>query len=200
VNDFKRIAFFDFDGTITSKDTLTEVIKFQKGNFSFYIGILLNTPWLIVHRLGLISNDAAKQRLLKYFFGGMKAEDFQRKCDDFASTRLTRLIRPEALEEIRKLKAENTEIVIVSASAENWIGAWSDSLLLKLVSTSLEVKDGRMTGRIEGKNCYGQEKVRRIRERWNLDEFGEIYAYGDSASDKPMLALATKSFYKPFTP
>jgi HAD superfamily phosphoserine phosphatase-like hydrolase len=104
------------------------------------------------------------------------------------------------LGEIRKLKAENTEIVIVSASAGNWISAWSDSLLLKLVSTSLEIKDGRMTGRIEGKNCHGQEKVRRIREKWNLDEFGEIYAYGDSEADKPMLALATKSFYKPFTP
>ena len=200
MNDFKRIAFFDFDGTITSKDTLTEVIKFQKGNFSFYIGILLNMPWLIGYKLGLIPNDAAKQRLLKYFFGGMEAEDFQRKCDDFASTRLTRLIRSEALGEIRKLKAENTEIVIVSASAGNWISAWSDSLLLKLVSTSLEIKDGRMTGRIEGKNCHGQEKVRRIREKWNLDEFGEIYAYGDSEADKPMLALATKSFYKPFTP
>jgi len=138
--------------------------------------------------------------LLKYFFGGMKEEIFQENCNVFAATRLTRLIRPEALREISKLKAGNTEIVIVSASAANWIRKWSDTLLLELVSTSLEIKSGMITGRIEGKNCQGQEKVRRILERWNLEDFDEIYAYGDSEADKPMLALATKSFYKPFRP
>lgn len=200
MNDFKRIAFFDFDGTITSKDTLMEIIKFQKGYFSFYTGFLLNMPWLLGYKLGFIQNDAAKQRLLKYFFGGMKEEVFQRNCDAFASTKLTCLIRPEALKEINSLKTDNTEVVIVSASADNWIRKWSDSLLLELVSTSLEIKNGRITGRIKGRNCHGVEKVRRIRERWNLDEFEEIYAYGDSEADGPMLALATKSFYKPFIP
>ena len=200
MNDFKRIAFFDFDGTITSKDTLIEIIKFQKGNLSFYIGCFLNLPWLLGYKLGFIPNDTAKQKLLKYFFGGMKKEIFQENCDAFAATRLIHLIRPEALQEISKLKAGNTEIVIVSASAANWIRKWSDSLLLELVSTTLEIKSGMITGRIEGKNCQGQEKVRRILERWNLADFDEIYAYGDSEADKPMLALATKSFYKPFKP
>jgi HAD superfamily hydrolase (TIGR01490 family) len=198
VNDFKRIAFFDFDGTITSRDTFMEIIKFQQGDFSFYIGILLNLPWLLGYKFGFIPNDTAKQRLLKYFFGGMKEEIFQKSCDAFAATRLSRLIRREALEEISKLKTNNTEIVIVSASAANWIRKWSDSLSLELVSTSLEIKGGVITGRIDGKNCYGEEKVRRIQERWNLSDFGEIYAYGDSDADKPMLSLATKSFYKPF--
>jgi phosphatidylglycerophosphatase C len=200
VNDFKRIAFFDFDGTITSKDTLMVFIRFQKGNLSFYTGILLNLPWLLGNKLGFIPNDTAKQRLLKYFFGGMKEEVFQESCDVFAATRLTRLIRPQAVQEISKLKTDNTEIVIVSASAANWIRKWSDSLSLELVSTSLEIESGLITGRIEGKNCQGEEKVRRIQERWNLSDFDEIYAYGDSEADKPMLALATKSFYKPFKP
>ena len=200
MNDIKRIAFFDFDGTITSKDTLPEIIKFQKGNLSFYIGILLHLPWLLGYKLGLVSNDAAKQKLLQYFFGGMREEVFQENCDAFASTRLGHLIRPEALREIGRLKTDNTEIVVVSASAGRWIRKWSDSLELELISTSLEIKSGRITGRIEGINCHGREKVRRIRERWNLEEFDEVYAYGDSEADKPMLALATKSFYKPFVP
>ena len=198
MNDMKRIAFFDFDGTITSKDTLPEIIKFQKGILSFYTGILLHLPWLLGYKLGLISNDTAKQKLLKYFFGGMQEEVFQQNCDAFASTRLDRLIRPEALQEIGKLKTDNTEIVVVSASAGCWIRKWSDLHRLELVSTSLEIKTGRITGRIAGINCHGQEKVRRIRERWNLEEFDEVYAYGDTKADKPMLALATKSFYKPF--
>ncbi len=35
-------------------------------------------------------------------------------------------------------------------------------------------------------------------EHWNLKEYEEIYVYGDSSGDKPMMELATKSFYKPF--
>lgn len=198
MSDCKKIAFFDFDGTITTKDTLLEIIRFQKGTLSYYTGFLLHAPWLLAYKLKLIPNDTAKQQILKYFFGGMKEQDFQRACDAFAETRLPHLIRPGALKEIGKLKATGVEMVIVSASAGNWIRKWSDSLSLELVSTTLEIKDGLLTGRIKGKNCRGEEKVRRIIAKWNLNEYAEVYAYGDSGGDKPMLALATKSFYKPF--
>ena len=198
MSDCKKIAFFDFDGTITRKDTLLEVIRFQKGRCSFYKGFLWTGPTLIAYKLKLISNELAKQKILKYFFAGMEESVFQNACDGFAETRLPALVRTGALNEISKLKAAGVEVVIVSASAGNWIRQWSDSLSLELISTSLEIMNGRITGRLKGRNCYGAEKVRRIRERWNLDEFGEIYAYGDTEGDRPMLALATKSYYKPF--
>ena len=57
-----------------------------------------------------------------------------------------------------------------------------------------EVSDGRC----DGDNCHGQEKVRRIKEAYPLDQYREIYAYGDTGGDRPMLGLATHSFYKPF--
>ena len=75
---------------------------------------------------------------------------------------------------------------------------WANHLSLKLIATRLEVKNGKITGGIEGRNCRGEQKVVCILEQWNLDEYNEIYAYGNSPDDKPMLALATKSFYKPF--
>ncbi|MFI5125150.1 MAG: HAD-IB family hydrolase [Chitinophagales bacterium] len=198
MSDCKKIAFFDFDGTITTKDTLLEVIQFQKGKYSFYRGFLWHAPWLIAYKLKLISNELVKQKILKYFFGGMEESVFQNACDGFAEAKLPTLIRAGALNEIRKLKAAGVEVVIVSASAGNWIRKWSDTLSLELVSTSLEIVNGRITGRLKGKNCHGAEKVRRIRERWNLNEFGEVYAYGDTQGDQPMLSLATKSYYKPF--
>ena len=123
---------------------------------------------------------------------------FQEKCDAFASRDLPSLIRPGALEEIKKLQAENVEIVIVSASADNWISGWTKNMQVKLIATSLEVNRGHLTGNILGQNCHGEEKVRRIRAAYDLSLYGEIYAYGDSSGDRPMLALATKAFYKPF--
>ncbi len=194
----EKIAFFDFDGTITTKDTLLEIIKFQKGTAAFYFGFALHSPWLIAYKAGLLRNDLAKQKILRYFFRGMPLTAFQQRCDEFAGKRLPHLLRPGALEEIETLKASGFKLVLVSASAGNWIRRWAEPLGFEMVSTILEIKDGKLTGNIEGENCHGQEKVRRIRERWNLDSFREILAFGDSEGDKPMLALATRSFYKPF--
>ena len=194
----KKIAFFDFDGTITTKDTLLEVIKFQKGKMAFYTGFLLNTPWLIAYKLNLIPNDQAKQKILTYFFAGTAERVFQEKCDLFADRKLPELIRPAALTEIEQLRTRGFEMVVISASAGNWIRNWTNRLSLKLIATKLEVENGLITGGIEGKNCHGEQKVACIREQWNLSEYKEIFVYGDSSGDKPMLALATKSFYKPF--
>ncbi len=194
----RKIAFFDFDGTITTKDTLLEIIKFQKGKTAFYTGFLLNAPWLIAYKLKLVPNERAKQNILTYFFAGMTELVFQDKCDLFADRKLPGLIRPGALAEIEQLRTRGFEIVVISASAGNWLRKWTNRLSLRLIATKLEIKNGLITGRIEGKNCQGEQKVTCIREQWKLTEFEEIYAYGDSPGDKAMLALATKSFYKPF--
>jgi phosphatidylglycerophosphatase C len=194
----KKIAFLDFDGTITTKDTLPEIIKFQKGKAAFYTGLFLLSPWIIAYKLNLYSNDRAKQKILTYFFAGMPEFVFQEKCDLFADAALPALIRPAAILEIERLRTEGFEIAVVSASAGNWIRKWSDRFSLKLTVTKLEINNGMVTGKIEGRNCQGEQKVVRIREQWNLSEYGEIYVYGNSSGDKQMMALATKSFYKPF--
>jgi phosphatidylglycerophosphatase C len=194
----RKIAFFDFDGTITKKDTLLELIKFQKGKAGFYAGFLLYSPVLLAYKTGIISNDRAKQEILKFFFGGMPVALFQDKCDAFVREALPALIRPGALTEIDRLKNEEVEIVVVSASAGNWLSQWVNGQGLELISTVLETKNGLVTGRIEGKNCHGEEKVRRIHASRDLSRYDDIYAYGDSAGDKPMLSLATRAYYKPF--
>jgi HAD superfamily phosphoserine phosphatase-like hydrolase len=96
------------------------------------------------------------------------------------------------------LKTAGFEIVVVSASADSWIKQWCDKFGLQLIASKLKLVGGKITGLLDGENCNGAEKVRRIRERYDLTEFSEIYCYGDSAGDKEMLAIATKSFFKPF--
>jgi phosphatidylglycerophosphatase C len=194
----RKIAFFDFDGTITSKDTLFEVIKYQKGKTSFYIGFLLNAPVLIALKMKLVSIRFAKEKVFKYFFKGMELTAFQDACDSFTVEALPSIVRPLAIDEIKKLKESGFEIVIVSASAENWIKKWSDSLDIQLIATKLEIIDQRLTGKIKGQNCNYQEKALRIKSAYDLSQYDEIYCYGDSGGDRAMLALATKACYKPF--
>jgi phosphatidylglycerophosphatase C len=185
----KRIAFFDFDGTITTRDTMLELIKYQKGNLRFFAGFLYNMPVFGALKLKLISSQAAKERLLKHFFNGMSLSEFQAACDS---------VRSGALAEIEKLKKEGYEVTVVSASAENWIKKWTDEINVQLIATRLQTLGDKITGKIDGVNCNHAEKTARIKAAYNLAEYGEIYGYGDSSGDNEMLALATKAFYKPF--
>jgi phosphatidylglycerophosphatase C len=194
----QTIAFFDFDGTITTKDTLLEFIKYSKGRFKFTLGFLLNSPWLVAFRLKLISNQAAKERILTWFFRNTPLSDFQQICNQFAEDIIPKLLRPKAMEEIETLRKKGATIVVVSASPENWIRPWAGSLEIELIATRLQVKENTLTGKITGKNCHGREKVNRIHELYQLPDYSIVYAYGDSSGDKPMLQLANTAFYKPF--
>lgn len=194
----KQIAFFDFDGTITKKDSLLEFIKFSKGLWRFYFGFLINSPYIIAYKLKIISNQKAKEKILEFFFRNMPLEQFQNICNRFASEVLPGLIRHKALEEIQKLKDENVTLVIVSASPENWIDKWATHHGFHLISTQLEIRQGKLTGKISGRNCHGLEKVERIKKMYALSDFEKIVVYGDSTGDRHMIQLGSLSYYKPF--
>jgi HAD superfamily hydrolase (TIGR01490 family) len=194
----KKIAVFDFDGTITTKDTLLEFIKFNKGSFAFYSGLLLNLPYLVAFKIKIISNQSAKEKVLKFFFHDTPLAVFKNNCVSFSKEILPGLIRKKALEEIKRLQGEGITVAIVSASPQDWIQDWADEIGALLIASQLEIKNGKITGNLSGKNCHGNEKVRRICETFDLSKYEVVAAYGDSSGDKPMLALAAQSFYRPF--
>lgn len=203
----QRIAFFDFDGTITTKDTLLEFIKFSRGGLLFYLGFLLTSPWVLAYKLKLISNQQAKEKVLQFFFRNWPLSRFQEYCDRFCQTVVPTLIRPKALQEIEQLQQAGFMVVIVSASPENWIRGWAAQVQATLIATRLETREQdapsdekriRLTGKILGANCHGTEKVNRIQQEYSLGDYREIYAYGDTSGDRPMLQLGTASFFKPF--
>lgn len=192
------IAFFDFDGTLTSKDTLIEILKFARGKFLFYAGLVLLSPVLFAYKIRLISNQRAKEIMLSLYLRGMRVEEFESLCKEFAETRLPALLRKSALIELRRHLQNDTQVVIVSASPENWILPWCQQFNIKCIATKLKIRNGRITGKIAGRNCHGNEKVKHILKKYNLSHYTKIYAYGDTPDDLPMLSLATESFYKPF--
>ena len=67
-----------------------------------------------------------------------------------------------------------------------------------LISTELEVKNGELTGKFSTPNCNGIEKVKRIKEKYNLSEYDEIHVFGNSNGDLPMIELGTHKYYKFF--
>jgi len=192
------LALFDFDGTITSRDTLLEFIYHSKGPIAYFMGFLFLSPVLIAMKLRLIPNWKAKEWVLKLFFYHHTLDSFNQACREFARKRLPALLRRKALDEIREHKRNGHRVVVVTASAENWLRNWADEYQVELLATQLEAENGRLTGNICGRNCHGVEKVERIRKHLTLSDYSAIYAYGDSPGDREMLELGTHSYYKPF--
>lgn len=194
----KKLVLFDFDGTITTHDTLAEFMIFYHGKAKYYLGLGILSPILASYVFKLMPNWKSKEYFLSWFLRGEKYTDFESKCRAFAESRLPQLIRPGALEQIEQHQREGATIAVVTASAENWVKPWCDKHNIRCIATRLEASDKKLTGKILGKNCHGEEKVCRIKEQFSLREFDKITAYGDTSGDKQMLDLAHEKFYKPF--
>ena len=191
----KKIYAFDFDGTLTTKDTLLEFIRFAKGTLAFGLGFLRYTHLLVLMKLGFYPNWKAKQKVFAHFFKGMSIDDFDVLCQEFAASS-KHLLRPKGIEAINKAQSEGSEVLIVSASIDNWVQPFFADV--KVLGTQIEVVDGKLTGRFLTKNCYGQEKVNRILALYPNRQDYHLTAYGDSRGDKELLAWADESYFKPF--
>lgn len=202
----KKIYVFDFDGTLTTADTLLEFIRFAAGRRRMLWGFALHAPWLVLMKLGLYPNYKAKQRVFAHFFGGMEAGRFRALCEQFARQG-RHLLRPAALRFVDKVRPGADGMAIVSASIDDWVepfarlymGRQRDGAPIAVLGTKVEVgADGRLTGRFATANCYGPEKVRRIAAVWPRRDDCFITAFGDSRGDKEMLSYADEGYYKPF--
>jgi len=191
----KKLALFDLDGTITEKDTLVEFIKYTHGKNKYYLGLLVLSPVLVLYKLKLIPNWRAKEIMLGYYYRNWSHGRLSEAGNSFALQVLPSLILGSALKRIEEHKSNQDEVYIVSASCDIWLKAWCKKQGLKLISTEMEFKDNIFTGKFCTLNCHGEEKVNRIKSGIRLADFNYVYAYGNEASDLPMLGLANEKFY-----
>lgn len=198
----KKIYCFDFDGTLTTSDTLLEFIKYAKGRGRFLMVFLMYSPLMVMMKLHLYPNWKAKQQIFAHLFAGMRIEKFDALCREFAEEN-QHLLRPKGITLLHEALVAGAQVFIVSASIDNWVRPFFDIRNLKgvqVLGTQIEVEDGKLTGNFKSNNCYGKEKVHRIAEALKSFERSEyeIEAFGDSRGDKEMLAFADKGHFKPF--
>ena len=195
----KILVVFDFDGTITKRDTLLSFLFFTQSPFVLLIGFLNLIPILFCYLIGIIDNHYAKEKVLSRFFKGWNVSDFNFYSNSFVNIIETQL-RKDALKAIYRHKKKGHEFIIISASPENWIYPWAMKMgFSNVIATKLELNSsGKLTGFIDGRNCYGPEKVKRLKmEYQNLDNY-YLIVYGDSNGDKELLAFADEGYFKKF--
>ncbi|MGM0598945.1 MAG: HAD family hydrolase [Candidatus Rifleibacteriota bacterium] len=193
-----NLALFDFDGTITNGDSYFHFIKFCFSKSSLLLNGLVCTPWLIGYKLGLVPNYRAKERITTQFFKGMTKDRFDSLAEEFVEQRLNSILKAEAMKTIFWHYHNGDRIIVVSASFEDYLKFWCQQHELEVIATRLEWEDNKITGSFDTPNCYGPEKVNRLKRVVNFSDYDQIYAYGDSRGDKEMLEIANKKFYKHF--
>lgn len=194
------IHAFDFDGTLTRRDTLIEFIRYVKGNKEFLIGFLKHLHLLIMMKLGMMPNWKTKRIIFQYFFGGMTLEKFNEYCEKFAKEKAS-LLRKKGMVAVNKAVMDGDQVVIISASIENWVEPFfrfQVSNNINIIGTKIQVVDGKLTGRFLTKNCYGEEKVRRLLEQYPDRKEYKLVAYGDSRGDHALLDFADEGHYREF--
>ena len=193
-----KVYAFDFDGTLTRRDTLIEFIRFAKGDKAFLLCFLRYSPLLVLMKLGLYPNWKAKQRVFSHCFRGMAVDTFNSLCSRFACDK-ARLMRPKGMKKLREVLAEGGKVVVVSASVNNWVEPFFAGIGgVYVVGPMVEEREGVLTGRFLTKNCYGEEKVTRLLQLFPERTQYWLTAYGDSRGDFELLDFANESYYRPF--
>jgi len=197
----EKICLFDFDGTLTRRDSLLRIVLRVSPIWKVAAALLLLVPMLVAARLGVMRSGRAKERLLSFCFGGMDAGQFGELCRRFAAEDQW-IWRPRAVAELSRLRSEGTRCVVVTASVDLWVRPFLDKVFpeMELIATQMEVNGGRLTGRFATPNCRGDEKVRRIGELIPAASREHYYicAYGDSGGDSAMLAYSDEPHYRAF--
>lgn len=183
------LAAFDVDGTLTTRDCVLPFMcrvagRARVGRVGVRNGIALAQAAFGHQR------DAAKARLCRDVFGGRDVAMTQSLGASFAEHVQAVWLRPDTLARLRWHQREGHRTALVSASLDPYLLPLGASLGVDdVVCTELEVgSDGRFTGGLVDGNCRGPEKVRRLAARFGRADV--VYAYGDSAGDRELLAWA----------
>ena len=190
----RTLVVFDFDGTLTVRDSFFQFLLFAFGIYETFIGILANSHILILYKFGWIPPSRAKEKLFRYFFGGASVESLKSVADRFAAKYLSKFLREQAVSILNYHRSLGHEVVIISASADLWLAPMCKSLDVMLICTKLEIEEDKYTGNIIGENCNREEKKRVLLENFSPHLYDDIFVYGDSAGDTELLNFASKPF------
>ncbi|MBK5288706.1 MAG: HAD-IB family hydrolase [Acidimicrobiia bacterium] len=187
----RRVAAFDFDGTISRRDTLVPFLARVAGRPRLAAAAARRAPQLVAMNLGRADRDLEKEHLLRRTLVGARADRVSEVGETYAAALWNRHnFRPEILDRLAWHRSEHHEIVIVSASLEVYLEPLAPHLGVDhVIACQLETAGHHLTGELLGGNVRGAEKTKRLRA-WLGDATVELWAYGDSSGDNELLAMA----------
>lgn len=194
------VAAFDFDGTLTYKDSLLPFLIFVKGYAITSLAVSSAIPSLVGCLFDYKCRQAAKERILKSSLSGMSLQEARMYGERYAKGPLENQIRPQAKDKLHWHLKQGHRCILISANLDLYLQPWAlkEGFHDVICSTVASDSQGNLTGQLTGSNCWGEEKCRRLLQLLGSKNNFMLYAYGDSQGDKPLLELADYPFYRKF--
>lgn len=192
------LVAFDFDGTLTVRDSFTAFLKWRAGPGRWLRGCLRLLPDAIAY-LFHRNRGRMKAAAVREFLAGVPREQLEKDAKTFANYASATLFRPDALANWRRWQQRGARLVIVTASPDVIVAPFARGLGCdRLIGSGIAYDhDDRVIGGLAGPNCRGPEKVRRLREAYGED-VRLTAAYGDTSGDREMLRIADEKGYRVF--
>lgn len=194
----RPIVAFDFDGTLTVRDSFTAFLRWRAGEARWLLGLAALLPALAGYAVDR-DRGRLKAAAVRIFLAGTPGAELAADAERFAAEAAPALLRPDALRAWERHRAEGARLVIVTASPEEVVRPFAERLGADdLLGTRLALNaEGRVLGAFAGENCRGEEKVARLRRAFGED-VRLAAAYGDTGGDREMLAIADAPGFKVF--
>lgn len=192
------IVAFDFDGTLTIRDSFTEFLRWRAGPGAWALGLVKLAPALAAY-----AKDRDRGRIkaasVREFLLGVSRQTLEAEATAFADDIWPRFMRPDALQAWNDWGQRGAHRVIVTASPTTTVAPFARKLGAEaLLGTEFVFDaDDRITGDFAGPNCRGQEKVRRLKAAYGED-MTLTAGYGDTSGDTEMLAMAQQPGFRVF--
>jgi len=193
----KKLYCFDFDGTLTKKDTMFAFLKFYEPK-KFYISFIKHIPLFIMLKLKLANAGEVKKSFVNSILKGKTRQEIESKALQFFNENYPSIIRESAIDFINQIDRTTTKCLLVTASLDIWAKPFAEKWKMDLVATQAHFENDIFTGKFSTKNCNGQEKVNRIKKLIEKETFDKIIAFGDTSGDQEMLSWADEGFYRFF--
>ena len=184
-----NLALFDFDGTLYPKDSFTGFIFYTLSKRHIVKKGFKILPWIQAYYLKLYPAHAMRPRLFQSMFKDISANFLQNLAQEYAQ-QLIQNLDQELLQQLRLHQQNGDRVVLVSASVDLYLVPICKALNIELICTTTEIKDGLLTGHYSSADCSCEQKKLRILQKYNLADYGFVYAYGNSEEDLDMLLLA----------
>lgn len=196
----EKLAIFDVDFTLTSKETLLQLFKFlikeDKKNLKFLPRAAFSG---LMYGLKFYDEKKVKQSFLK-FIDGVEENDLKILVKKYYDEVLSKIIYKDSIDMMKKLKSEEYKIYLISASPEFYLNELYNNIkeVDVIIGTRFSFNEGKFERKMVGENCKGEEKVRRLKEylqEHNIEvDYKNSYMFSDSLSDKPLLDLVGNGY------
>lgn len=191
------VAVFDFDGTLTFKDSFLPFLQSTHGRF-YWLHLIPHSLTIICYLLKIVSNHKIKEVLLPSFFKRRQKSEMESLGKTYATNEIPKLLNPLAIQKLKWHQSQGHRIIIISANLDIYLVPWAKFMDIDDVLATQLHFDGDVFIGINGKCCYGQEKVRRLQELLGSTDNYCLHVYGDSRGDKEMLDIADYPYYRIF--